>query len=222
MDRRERMEDGLVQQRGALRQWQAGLWTAMPAILQSFNAAAMTCTAQVAIRPQTRTPDGNWVDTTISLCVDCPVVFPRGGGFSLTLPLQKGNEGLLVFAARCIDGWWQSGGVQNMATLRMHDLSDGFFIPGATSQPNLPSAAASTDSAQLRSDDGECYVEIAAGHVVNVVAPGGAKITGDLVVTGSIKGNVVTDTANNVTLSTLTVTGVQPGSGTSGTPTPGS
>src|SRR5260363_73502 len=47
----------------------------------------------------------------LPLLGDVPVFFPRGGGCTLTFPVQKGDECVVVFASRCIDGWWQSGGV---------------------------------------------------------------------------------------------------------------
>ena len=64
-----------------------------------------------------------------------PVVFPGGGGFALTFPVAAGDECLVVFASRCIDAWWQSGGVGEPMEPRMHDLSDGFALIGVRSQP---------------------------------------------------------------------------------------
>lgn len=180
------MGDLEVAIRAALGGFQANLWTALPGIIHSFNAAALTVEAQPSIQAQQRLPNGTWQTVNLPLCVDCPVIFPGGGGFYLTAPLASGDEGLIVFASRCIDAWWQQGGVQTQAELRMHDLSDGFFIPGAFSQPRvLPSV--STTSAQLRNQAGDTYVEIAGGQIVNIVAPGGVKITGNVEVTGTLK-----------------------------------
>jgi hypothetical protein len=90
----------------------------------------------------------------------------------------------VVFASRCIDGWWQSGGVQPPAEFRMHDLSDGFAIPGRAR--SRASSNVSTTTAQLRSDDGLAYVELdPAGHVVKIKAPGGIVLDGDVHITGS-------------------------------------
>lgn len=176
MDRRERINSPLAAVRAALRGHEAGVWTALPAIVQSYDAAKVTVSAQPAIQAQVRTPGGAWNNATLPLCVDCPVQFPGGGGFVLTFPIAAGDEGLLVFASRCIDAWWQSGKVSPQAELRMHDLSDGFFFPQVFSNPRAPSGM-STTAAQLRSLDGLSYLELAAGHVVDVVAPGGLNIT---------------------------------------------
>ena len=191
MERKERIPtDGhnalLVAVQAALDGFQSKVWTALPAFVQSYNAAKLTVECQPTIQAQVRQPDGTWVDTTLPLCVDCPVMFPGGGGFTLTFPIAAQTEGLLVFASRCIDAWWQSGGIQKQAELRMHDLSDGFFFPtGGLSNPNVP-ANASTTTAQLRSNDGLTYVELANGSIVNIVAPNGVNIVGNLAVTGGL------------------------------------
>ena len=165
MDRNERIPSGktnglLVALRAALDDKQANIWTALPATVSSFNVAKVTVEAQPTIQAQIRQPNGTLVDTTLPLCVDCPVLFPGGGGFVFTFPLAKGDEGLLIFASRCIDNWWQSGGVGKQAELRMHDLSDGFFLPtGGMSQPNIPGNI-STDSAQMRTKDGTELIDL--------------------------------------------------------------
>jgi len=145
---------------------QAGIWTALPAVVKSFNAAALTVEAQPAIQAQVHQPDGTWLDVNISLCVDCPVMYPGGGGFAFTFPLSANDEGLLVFSSRCIDSWWQSGGVQKQADLRMHDLSDGFFLPtGGMSQPNIPGNV-NTTALQIRTKDGKNLVHLDSSTIV--------------------------------------------------------
>ena len=39
----------------------------------------------------------------LPLLVDVPVVFPRGGGVTLTLPVVPAMSAFVVFADRCID-----------------------------------------------------------------------------------------------------------------------
>lgn len=147
---------------------QSGLWTTLPAIVVRFDAEAMTCQVKPAVRLVQRTVAGElqWIELPVLL--DCPVVFPSGGGFTLTFPLQAGDECLVSFSSRCIDGWWQLGGVQNQPDLRMHDLSDGFVIPGPKSQPNA--FPVSTSAAQLRSNDGQFYIEITEDGKIRIQA----------------------------------------------------
>lgn len=138
----------------------------IPGIIQSFDAAAQTVTVRPALREKMcMNGTESWVD--IPLLVDVPIVIPRAGGYTLTLPVKAGDECLVVFGDMCMDGWWQSGGVQNQVECRRHDLSDGFAILGCWSQPRVISGY-SKNSAQLRNDAGSAYVEI-AGDTVNIV-----------------------------------------------------
>lgn len=206
MDRRERHGDLNDALQAALTGAQAALWTALPAIVQSYDAAAGTITAQPAIQAQVTDQFGATTWVNLPLLVDVPVCWQGGGGFTITLPVKAGDETLIVFSSRCIDAWWQSGGVQVQSELRMHDLSDGFAFVGVRSQARKL-ANVSTTAAQLRSDDGAAYIELAPGGVVNIVAPGGINTTGALKNNGKSVG------------STHTHGGVASGGSTSGVPT---
>ena len=139
----------------------------VPGIIQNFDAASQTVTVQPALREKMLVDgDESWID--IPLLVDVPIVVPRAGGYALTLPIKPGDECLVVFGDMCMDGWWQSGGVQNQVECRRHDLSDGFAIIGVWSQPRVISGY-STGSAQLRNESGSAYVEL-AGDTINIKA----------------------------------------------------
>lgn len=213
MDRRERLDDGEEGLRVATTALQARMWTAMPGLIQSFNAEALTCVVQPAIQGVVNDRDGNRSPTDLPLLLDCPVVFPGGGGMALSFPLKPGDECLVVFASRCIDSWWQSGGVQAQAELRMHDLSDGFVLPGVRSQARR--FTASVTATELRTDDGALLLRMHPGSgVISLVAPvGGVHVDGTLTVTGDV-------IAGNVSLMHHVHSGVQAGSDLSGQPVP--
>lgn len=151
---------------------------AMPGIIQSFDPDTVTCVVQPAIRAIRRDNDGNTETKDYPLITDVPVVFPRGGGCTLTFPISTGDECLLIFADRCIDFWWQSGGIQEPVDVRQHDLSDAFAIVGPQSQAQKISNI-STSAAQLRSDDGSAFVEVATGHDITVKTSGKLTATAD-------------------------------------------
>lgn len=210
----------------------AGVWTALPGIVQAFDAARVTAEVQIAILGEIQRPDGTVERVPLPLLVDCPVVFPRGGGCTLTFPVRAGDECLVVFASRCIDAWWQQGGIQPAMEPRMHDLSDGFVLVGPQSQP-AKIGAISTSAVQLRSDDGAALIEIdPASHAINArttgsmtAQAGGAidltapkiKLNGDVELNGKMTstGEI---TAKGKALSTHTHGGVQPGGGSTGQP----
>lgn len=205
--RLERYNDPEEALRIAFEGMQAGLWTSLPCIVVSFDPVKLTAVLQPTTQARVRLITGELTNVTITVLPDCPVVFPSGGGLMLTFPLAAGDEVLAVIAARCIDAWWQSGGVQPQAELRLHDLSDGFALPGPRSLPRVPGAPVSLDGAQLRTDDGEVFIQVSEDGVVitapevTVDAPE-VTFTGDVVVEGNIE--VTELTAEEITATEVT------------------
>jgi hypothetical protein len=165
IDFRERLNDREEAIRAALDAAAARLHTAMPGIVISYDPVSMTAVVQVAIMYEVRDQAGTWAPVALRPIPDVPVMMAGGGGFSATFPLAPGDEGWLVFAERCIDGWWQSGGIAVQAEHRMHDLSDPAFFPKVRSKPKALNPAPSTTAAQLRSDDGNTYVEVGVNEI---------------------------------------------------------
>lgn len=214
----------------AIQQSLAGVWTALPGYVISFDPSAVTAVIQLGIQTQLLKPDGSVEQVTPSLLQDVPVYFPRGGGCTMTFPVKEGDECLVIFACRSIDSWWQSGGVQAQSSSRSHSRSDAFAFIGPMSQANKISGI-SNDKVQLRSDDGSTYVELdPQGQIVNITAPGGMTInspnvhfTGktqfddDMHCDTTIKADVdvISDTVSGKSHVTR---GVTPGSGLSGPP----
>lgn len=176
MDPRERVNDLRSAVIAAIRGRQANIWTLLPAKIVSYDAVKQTCQVQPQIIIQWNDPrTGSPAHIQMPVIADCPVEFPGGGGYHLTFPIQPGDECTVAFSSRCIDGWWSTGQMSQQGDLRMHDLSDGFVRVGVSSLPHaLPSV--STNTVQLRSDDGRAYVEIAGDHVVNIHTPANVNI----------------------------------------------
>lgn len=210
MDPRQRLGDEPTAIDMVARARQAQMQTALPGIIQSFNAEAMTCEVQPSLQGVLSDPKtGQASNVNLPLLVDCPVCFPGWGGVTMTFPIAAGDECLVVFASRCIDAWWQSGGVQPQMAYRMHDLSDGFVVAGVRSKPRVLSGI-STTAAQLRSDDGETMIELDPNaQKLRLVAPGGIEFVGpvDLGGTGglgvarigdTVSGGVITSGSSEV------------------------
>lgn len=187
---------------------EAGIWTALPGIVQSFDPVKMTVVVLPAVQCQFQDQSGAWVWVTLPLLGDVPIVFPNGGGFTMTFPIKPNDEVLVIFSSRCIDQWWKSGGVQIQPELRMHSLSDGFALPGPRSQPRVLESI-STQSVQLRADDGETFIELDESQTVTIRAPGGVNISTDasvnLMATSNV--NVTADKVNIDAANGLKVTG---------------
>lgn len=163
--------------------------SALPGIIQSFDPDTVTCVVMLCAKSGSPAPVEDRSKRTsmdFPLLVDLPVVFPRGGGCTLTFPVKAGDECLVIFSDRSIDFWWQNGGVQEPADWRSHDLSDAFVIPGPQSQPTKISGISST-GAQLRTDDGTAYIEVGTGGDITATTTGQATINAPEIV---LNGNV--------------------------------
>lgn len=199
--------------------------TSMPAIIESFDAATQLATVQPAIKRIFKTNDGETellTPSPLPILINVPVQFPRGGGFSLTFPVAKGDECLLVFAERSIDNWHKNGGVQNPGAKRFHSLSDATAFVGISSLVNkIPSY--DPTNVQLKKDDGLVKLTLKAngdldGDCVNANITATTKITatapdikldGNVEITGTLSvAGIATFLAGVIAQTTLAVTGV--------------
>lgn len=177
-DPHTRYEDPIAVLKAVVDSHQVEMWTALPGIIQSFDPSTLTATVQPSLKGLVTQQDGTAGWMALPILPDVPVVFPHGGGYSLTFPVKSGDECLVVFSSRCIDNWWDQGGVQTQRELRMHDLSDGFALVGPWSQKTKISNV-STTTTQLRSDDGKNYVEIDSASKKATTVIGGTSIIVD-------------------------------------------
>jgi Phage protein Gp138 N-terminal domain len=221
----ERLANHITPWHLAMKALEHDLRVAMPAIVQSYDEATQTVAVLPAIREQILNKQRIAIPTNIPLLSRVPIIMMRAGNFVMTMPIQAGDECLLVASDACIDGWWQNGGVQNQVELRRHDISDCCAIFGLWSQQRLVPNY-STTAAQLRSLDGTTVVEVGDNEItvqaqtVNVQATGTATVSGQQVnVTGSesvtISGNNQT-TIDGVNFLEHTHTGVTAGGGVTG------
>jgi hypothetical protein len=154
-----------------------------------IDPVTQTVTVQIALQERVRTSTGpQWWDVPPIIMV--PVVIPRGGGYSITIPIKTGDEGLLVFCDTCFDFWWTNGqnnapvaantlaeaqsvelpatpsGSQVQNEVRRHHVHDCGFIPGMWSKPSAAALSGySTTSLQIRSDDGDTVIDVAEAGV---------------------------------------------------------
>jgi hypothetical protein len=194
--------------------WQrlAELRVAVPVVVVSFDDVTQTVVVQPAIQEnllQNSIP----VPTNLPNLVKVPIGMIRAGGFCITMPIQPGDEGLVVFADMCIDAWWQSGGVaNNQVERRRHDLSDGFFLPMFWSQPRvLPNYAASI--MQIRNDIGTILISL-LDNGISITPDGGT--TSLTITAGQISIQAATLSINGAPYATHIHSAVQTGTSDSG------
>jgi hypothetical protein len=205
MDRRERYSTDEEVLRLAMHALQSRIWTALPGIVQRIGNSGQTVDVQPTINGRMRSPDGSTASIQMPVLLDCPVLWQGGGGATFTFPIAVGDECLVVISSRCIDAWWDRGGMQDAPDIRMHNLSDGFALVGVRSRPRA--FAVNAAGAELRSDDGSTFVRLnPTGQLVQVTAPGGISLNG---VTIDASGNL--HTSATITADTDVIAGGRSG-----------
>jgi Phage protein Gp138 N-terminal domain len=207
MDPRNRFNDPEEADRRKMEAWQTQLWTALPTIVEKHNTDQNTSEIQPAVKLLEVKPDGTKKWTPLPLLKDVPVHYYGGGGATITVPIQKGDEGIVVFSSRSMDKWWQQGGVQEQVAARMHDISDGWLIPGGRSQPRRLKNVSKT-TFQIRDDSGSNYIDFnpvkkppsreADGRISLAVLPSLKINIEDVINVKSFAGSILHNALNNI------------------------
>ncbi|NTG00116.1 hypothetical protein G6L30_08280 [Agrobacterium rhizogenes] len=202
MDIRERLHDPEETNRAMLDGLQAKIWTALPCVVVSVDDDGQHATFQPAIKSIVRNPDGTTKAVDLPVLTSVPMQFPNGGGASMTFPVKAGDEAMVVFSARPLDAWQQSGGTQAQIDARMHDLSDGMAMMGFRSKPRALSNV-STEATEIRTDDGNTVISL-KGDEVKLQATGSqSTVTPTSIVHEVTGGMLVSITASRVDLGGL-------------------
>jgi hypothetical protein len=131
----------------------ASVWTAMPAVIESYDANLQRANLQIVVKSGSVGEDGERITETIAVNNSVPVIHIGGSGFRSYFPPARGDTALLVFASRSIGAWLAKGGIVDTGQDHHHDLSDAIAIVGlrdfAHSLKNAPS-----DHASIGHDEG--------------------------------------------------------------------
>lgn len=99
---------------------------ALPGRIVSYDAASQL--ADVKPQIHRRFPDGHTEE--LPILVDVPILWPRSGGASITLPVLAGDPVLLLFSDRSIEDWLSKGEEGPPEDPRKHHLTDALGIMG--------------------------------------------------------------------------------------------
>jgi len=227
----ERWEQAQVAVEAGLDRLQSRIWTMMPCRVLSIDASREHVKVQILVQGVKRAQNAQgqyyWQPYSMPEMPMVPIKYPEGGGWSLTFPIAENDEGTVHLASRCVDNWWLYGGEQpplaqnGAGSLRQHNLSDGFYVPGGRSKPNFRSPVPSASSVQLRDNAGHNVISFDEDNGFSITMPGGSMSldkNGNLRISGNITWNTsttATDAAGHKHGS------VQTGSGETGIPVAG-
>jgi len=110
--------------------------------VQDFNTEHQTATAtinysQTFFQYNQGSQSYQSVPVSYPILVDCPVIVLGGGSASLTFPIAKGDECLVLFNDRDMNNWFNGTPGAQVATPRLHSFSDGLILVGLRSLGNV-------------------------------------------------------------------------------------
>lgn len=144
-----------------------GLHTAYPGTIEKYDPDTKTATVKINYSDFYQTEAQNPTNEDWPPIPDCPVVFPRGGGWAFTFPLAKGDPVLVIFCERSIDEWFQGDGKKPVAPQlkTTHSESDAIVIAGLFPSQNKDGDANKTDAILSHKDGNTRLALKPGGHV---------------------------------------------------------
>lgn len=114
----------------------ANIHTAFPGVVKSYDAETRRAEVQPSLKR--KMPNGQFME--LPIIVDAPVLYFGTVKAGIHIPLEEGDEVLLLCSERCLDSWKDAGGSgieDNDA--RRFSIPDAVVIPGlqATTFPNI-------------------------------------------------------------------------------------
>ncbi len=139
-------------------------FTALPGRITSYDPARMCANAQ----PVVKAGGGDSPVRDLPPLVCMPVLFPSGGGMSMTWDLAPGDGCFILFSSVSSSQWLTSGEEgANPESPRRQSLTDGFIIPGLRPFTN-PLASAATPGLTIGLDDGSAQILISPSRDITI------------------------------------------------------
>lgn len=104
--------------------------TMIPCKVEAFSTAAQTVDVLPQIKRLLEKADGSLEPEALPKLGNIPVAFPQAGGNFLTLPIAKGDYGMLVISEASLDQWRNTGAPAVPGDNRRHSLAGAVFYPG--------------------------------------------------------------------------------------------
>jgi phage gp45-like len=96
----------------------------IPGVIEKYDFKTQKANVRINIKPYQK------VDVDFPIVPNVPLVFPRSGGASLTMPVKKGDGCLLVFSDLDAKSWLLGADNVKPQTSRRHHLTDAIAIIG--------------------------------------------------------------------------------------------
>lgn len=143
--------------------------TAFPARVESYDAGQQVADVQPMVQRALGTEDGEIVyeDRPVLRCVR--VLWPRAGGWTLTMPLAAGHLVFVICCDRDIQRFLQTGQVSPPPDLRLHHVNNAVCLPIGPYPRAQALGDVATDALELGNDESGVKIRITAAGEVHVV-----------------------------------------------------
>lgn len=194
-------------------------------VIEEFDKDTQLATIQISHKQVVDVKDdGSEVIKDYPILLECPVVVLFGGVDVLTMPIEQGDNCLVLFNDRDIDNWLNNGNGKVPITARLHDISDAFALVGIRPLTNSITNYLS-NGIRLSHNGGDSQIDLKDGliesvaslflHTGNMQINGNLEVNGNLTVNGTI---TATDGSGSIELNSHTHSGVKSGSANTGGP----
>ncbi len=126
--------------------------------IQSFDGTKKTARIQIVFRRVL--PNDSIANYPV--LVDCPVFTLQGGGGAIQMPIQSGDQCIVLFSDRNIDAWFKNGGMAAPLNARAHDIADGIALVGINA---LTSSLSNYEAGKLKILFNGADIEMASGII---------------------------------------------------------
>ena len=181
-----------------MRKISGGIRVAMPASIESYDFK--TQKADIKIDMQELYQNGTSLDYPVLSGV--PVIFPRCGGASITMPISRGDTCLVMFLDRDSTAWLLGGKNLKPKSMRSHHLSDAVAIMGLCPFTNKSPAKNNTD--MLISFDGS-FVTLKPKGIIDITSAKEINVKTEGVIINCKTANITAEKSIDVTCKNVTV-----------------
>lgn len=108
----------------------AEIHTAIPGKVVNYNAELQVADIQPLVKDLYHSESGAMLTRSFPVLPSVPVAYLRGGGYFLSVPLDVGDTGMLVFSELPIDRWRSTGQESHPVNARRHGVGNAVFYPG--------------------------------------------------------------------------------------------
>lgn len=107
----------------------------------AYDSAKQKVSVQPVVQRSHLDESGKRVSKPSQEVHDAIVVFPGAATGRITVPVARGDYGLIIYSSVSLDRWKLRGGLVDPGDDRRHDPSDAVFVPGAHDFAHVPTPA---------------------------------------------------------------------------------